>query len=141
MDVGGAGNKQLFLAASGVWGVLPAGQRVQTRLVQGLCQQIGVRVFGGVTCNMPVTDTVLSYSFKASVSSAHHSMISAVQTALAVAGVVPICKRGLAEICNIVVEEQKSQMQMRVRLSVVASMCQCLFKQTTKQQLADSIRP
>ena len=39
-----------------------AGQSVQTRLAQGLCQQIGARVFGGVPCVIQVTDTDYSWS-------------------------------------------------------------------------------
>ena len=58
--------------------MLAAGQTVQTRLVQGLAQQIGVRIFSGVTGVVQITDTDelmnSSWSFNAGVSRAQDEL-------------------------------------------------------------------
>ena len=54
--------------------MLAAGQTVQTRLVQGLAQQIGCRIYGGVTCIVRLTDTNYSWSFKSGVGRAQDEL-------------------------------------------------------------------
>ena len=50
--------------------MLAAGQSMQTKMVQALAQQLGCRVYGGVTCLVQLTDTDHSWSFKGSVAAA-----------------------------------------------------------------------
>ena len=46
--------------------MLAAGQGMQVKIVQAAAQQLGSRVYGGVTCLVQVTDTDFSWSFRAS---------------------------------------------------------------------------
>ena len=69
--------------------MLAAGQTVQTRLVQGLAQQIGCRIYGGVTCIVQLTDTDYSWSFKSGVGRAQDELRREMKTAAAAVGEVP----------------------------------------------------
>ena len=78
--------------------MLAAGQTVQTRLVQGLAQQIGCRIYGGVTCIVQLTDTDYSWSFKSGVCRAQDELRREMKTAAAALGEVPKFKCGPREI-------------------------------------------
>ena len=89
--------------------MLAAGQSVQTRLVQGLAQQIGCRLFGGVTCIVQPTDTDYSWSFKSGVGRAQEQLRREMKTAAAATGEVPKFKCGPREIVKLIHEGMKIQ--------------------------------
>jgi hypothetical protein len=89
--------------------MLAAGQTVQTRLVQGLAQQIGCRIYGGVTCIVQLTDTDYSWSFKSGVCRAQDELRREMKTAAAALGEVPKFKCGPREIVKLIYEGMKIQ--------------------------------
>ena len=89
--------------------MLAAGQGVQTRLVQALAQQIGARVYGGVTCLVQLTDTDYSWSFKAGVSAAQLNERQEQKKVASVKGERVEFKCGPREIVKIIYESQKAQ--------------------------------
>ena len=89
--------------------MLAAGQSVNTRLAQALSQQLGVRVFGGVTCVIQLTDTDYSWSFKNDVRKAQDELRRDMKAAAAVTAEVPKFKCGPREIVKIIFEAQQAQ--------------------------------
>ena len=77
-------------------------------MVQALCQQIGARVYGGVTCLVELTDTDYSWSFKAGVNHAQVDMRKNMKVAAAVHGEAPTFKCGPAEMVKIIVKAQQA---------------------------------
>ena len=82
--------------------MLAAGHAMQTKLVQAAGQQIGCRVYGGVTCLVQVTDTDHAWSFKAGVSAAQAEERKEQNVAAKAAGVVCTMKCGPREIMKII---------------------------------------
>ena len=72
------------------------------KLVQAAGQQIGCRVYGGVTCLVQVTDTDHAWSFKAGVSAAQAEERKEQNLAAKAAGVVCAMKCGPREIMKII---------------------------------------
>ena len=89
--------------------MLAAGQTVNTRLVQGLAQQIGCRVFGGITCVLQITDTDYSWSFKSGIIKSQNELRRNMKTAAAALGEVPTFKCGPREIVQLIFEAQEVQ--------------------------------
>ena len=82
---------------------------MQVKVVQAAAQQLGSRVYGGVTCLVQLTDTDFSWSFKSNVAQAQGE-VRKVQIAAAKAkGVKCTLKCGPAEIMKIVYEAQQAQ--------------------------------
>ena len=80
--------------------MLAAGQGMQVKVVQAAAQQLGSRVYGGVTCLVQLTDTDFSWSFKSNVAQAQAEVRKVVKCTL---------KCGPAEIMKIVYEAQQAQ--------------------------------
>ena len=89
--------------------MLAAGQAMQTKVVQAAAQQLGSRVYGGVTCLVQVTDTDYSWSFKGSVAQAQAEVRKVQVTAAKAKGVKCTLKCGPAEIMKIIHEAQQAQ--------------------------------
>ena len=102
---------------------MAAGQSVQTKLVQALAQQFGVRVYGGVTCLLQITDTDYSASFKAGVSAAQHEERQEQKAAAKSIGAKVEFKCGPLEIVKIIKQAQVVQNQRQEQRPWILKAC------------------
>ena len=103
--------------------MLQSGQSVQVRLVQSLAQQMGCRVYGGITPILQVTDTDYSWSFKSGVAKAQMELRKQLKAEAALQGKQCTFKCGAREIMQVIASALEYQKQRELQTPWLLQAC------------------